>query len=140
MLFRSMVQTGICTKSGYKDRAKDFLEYLLSESVQQTDAYGGFPVNTAALEQSARRDRSEAEAETEIVADGAAVEFRIEAYSQETADKLTAVCAGLEKSAGEDEKIREVLTEVMEGYLKGGQSLEDTLQKAEDGLKMYLAE
>ena len=138
--FIPMVQTGICTKSGYKDRAKDFLEYLLSESVQQTDAYGGFPVNTAALEQSARRDRSEAEAETEIVADGAAVEFRIEAYSQETADKLTAVCAGLEKSAGEDEKIREVLTEVMEGYLKGGQSLEDTLQKAEDGLKMYLAE
>ena len=47
---------------------------------------------------------------------------------------------GTGKSAGEDEKIREVLTEVMEGYLKGGQSLEDTLQKAEDGLKMYLAE
>lgn len=138
--FIPMVQTGICTKSACKDSAKDFLKYILSETAQQTDAYGGFPVNAAALEQNARKDRTEAEAETQIVADGAEVEFRIGSYSQETADKLTAVCAGLEKRAGEDEKIREVLTEVMEGYLKGEQSLEDTLRKAEDGLKMYLAE
>lgn len=138
--FIPMLQMGICVKSGYKDRAGDFLKYILSETVQQTDAYGGFPVNAAALEENARKDRSEAEAETEIMADGAAVEFRIGSYSQETADKLTDMCRELERPAGEDEKIREVLTEALEGYLKGTQSLEETVRMTEDGLKMYLAE
>ena len=74
------------------------------------------------------------------MADGAAVEFRIGSYSQETADKLTDMCRELERPAGEDEKIREVLTEALEGYLKGTQSLEETVRMTEDGLKMYLAE
>lgn len=138
--FIPMVQMGICAKSDYQDRAKDFLKFILSEEIQQTDSYGGFPVNGAALEKNAHKDRSEAEAETTIATDGGDVEFRIGSYSQETADKLTAVCRGLNKRAGEDEKIREVLTEAMDGYLKGAQSLEDTVQKVEDGLKMYLAE
>lgn len=138
--FIPMVQTGICSKSRYQDRAKDFLRFILSEEIQQMDSYGGFPVNRAALEKNAHKDRSEAEAETTIEAEGGEVEFRIGSYSQETADELTAVCRGLNKPAGEDEKIREVLTEAMDGYLKGTQSLEDTVQKVEDGLKMYLAE
>ena len=41
---------------------------------------------------------------------------------------------------GEDAKIREVLIEALGGYLEGSQSREDTVQKIEDGLKMYLAE
>lgn len=138
--FIPMVQTGICAKTSHLDTAKDFLGYLLSEEVQQTDAYGGFPVNMAALEQAAHRDRSDAEAETEIMAEGGSVEFRIKDYSPETADKLVAICKGLEKPAVEDEKIREVLTEVLTGYFKGSQSLEETVGKVEDGLKMYLAE
>ncbi len=138
--FIPMVQMGICAKSGYQDRAKDFLRFILSEEIQQMDSYGGFPVNGAALDKNARKDRSEAEAETQIAADGGDVEFRIGSYSQETADELTAMCRSLNKPAGEDEKIREVLTESMDGYLKGTQSLEDTVRKVEDGLKMYLAE
>ncbi len=139
--FIPMVQTGICSRSAYKERAKEFLNYLLSESIQMTDFYGGFPVNAAAFEKIAHRDRSEAEAETSIMVEGGGeAEFQISDYNTEMVDQLTAVCRGLERPVGEDEKICEVLTEVMEGYLKGNQSLEDTVQKAEDGLKMYLAE
>lgn len=138
--FLPMVQTGICTKSRYQETARDFLAFALSESMQVTDAYGGFPVNVAALEKMAHSDRSEAEAETEIEAEGGSVEFRISDYSEETADRLVKACKELSRPAGEDEKIREVLTETLADYLKGGQSLEDTVQKIDDGLKMYLAE
>lgn len=135
-----MVQMGICSKSSYTDRAKDFLRFILSEEIQEQDSYGGFPVNVAALKKNAARDRSEAEAETEISADGGYVEFKVRQYSPETAQRLVELCKSLEKPAVEDEKIREVLAEALEGYLRGEQDTAGTVQKIEDGLKMYLAE
>ena len=138
--FRPMVQTGICAKSSHKETAKDFLAFALSQAMQVSDPYGGFPVNSGALEELAGSDRSEAEAETEIEAEGGPVEFRILDFPKETADRLVEACRGLDRPIGEDEKIREVLTESLENYLKGGQSLEETVQRIEDGLKMYLAE
>ena len=118
----------------------DFLAFALSEEMQVSDPYGGFPVNTAALEKMAHSDRSEAEAEASIDAEGGTIEFRISDFSKETADRLVEVCKGLYRPVGEDEKIREVLTQALENYLKGGQSLEDTVQRIDDGLKMYLGE
>lgn len=68
------------------------------------------------------------------------MEFTIKDFPPETAQKLVEICKGLNRPAGEDDKIREVLIEALEGYFNGGQSRESTLQKVEDGLKMYLAE
>ena len=68
------------------------------------------------------------------------MEFRILDFSRETAEQITAMCKSLDRPVGEDGKIREVLTEALEGYLTGGQSGERTVQRIEDGLKMYLAE
>lgn len=138
--FIPSMQMGICSKSKYKDTAKDFLRHALSETVQDTDYYSGFPVNSASLEKLAGRDRSDAEAETAIEVDGSYVEFTIKDFPPETAQKLVEICKGLNRPAGEDDKIREVLIEALEGYFNGGQSRESTLQKVEDGLKMYLAE
>lgn len=138
--FVPMVQTGICAKSSHKDTARDFLQFALSETAQMTDSYGGFPVNAAALEKAAHSDRTDAEAETDILAEGGYVEFKIRDFSPEMADRLVAVCKGLNRPVKEDEKIREVLIEILGGYLNGTQSLEDMVQMAEDGLKMYLAE
>ncbi len=138
--FIPSLQTGICTKSAYKETAKDFLRFALSETVQDTDYYKGFPVNAASLEKQACEDRSDAEAETDIEAGGSHVEFRILDFSRETAEQITAMCKSLDRPVGEDGKIREVLTEALEGYLTGGQSGERTVQRIEDGLKMYLAE
>lgn len=138
--FLPSLQTGICTKSKHQETAMDFLRLALSESVQDTDYYKGFPVNLASLEKQAREDRSEAEAETSIEAEGGEVEFRIQCYSQETADRLLALCKSLDTPVKQDEKIREVLIESLGAYLDGSQTKEAAVQKIEDGLKMYLAE
>lgn len=138
--FLPSMQTGICTKSAYKETAKDFLRFALSETIQDTDYYKGFPVNASSLAKQANEDRSDAEAETDIEAEGSYVEFIISDFSRETAERLVAICKELNRPAGEDEKIREVLTEALGGYLNGEQSREETVQRIEDGLKMYLAE
>lgn len=138
--FVPFLQTGLCTKSSYKDTAMDFLRLALSEEVQNTDYYMGFPVNQASLEKQVHEDRSEAEAETTIEAEGGEVDFIIRDYSGETADRLLDLCRSLDKPVKEDEKIREVLIESLGGYLKGEQTKEETVQKIEDSLKMYLAE
>lgn len=139
--FTPMMQIGICTKSSYQDTARDFLGFVLSEAVQGTDYYAGFPVNTACLEELAAADRSGVQAETTIeTADGGEEIFQISTYSRETAGKLLELCKGLDKPQKEDAKIREVLIESLGGYLSGIESMEEAITKIEAGLKMYLAE
>lgn len=134
-------QIGICSKSQHMDTARDFLRFALSEEVQSMESYSGFPVNRAALQKLAAKDRSMYCAATMIKGDdGSYLEFSSEAYPQETAENLAALCEGLDKPVKEDAKILEVLTECVGGFLDGSQSKEDTIQKIEDGLKMYLAE
>ena len=68
------------------------------------------------------------------------MEFAIRQYSDETAEALLAICKSLDRPAVEDAKIREVLIEAPGAYLEGAQTNEATVQRIEDGLKMYLAE
>lgn len=139
--FTPLLQIGICTKSKYQDTAKDFLSFALSEAVQGTDYYSGFPINTACLEKLAAADRSDKGAETTIeTEDGGEEIFEILDYSQETAGKLLDLCKALVKPKKEDEKIREVLTESLGDYLSDAETVEDAIVKIEAGLKMYLAE
>lgn len=139
--FNPSMQMGICSKSQYTDTAKDFLKFALSQQVQDMDYYDSFPVNRESLKKLAAKDRSNFMAATMIESsDGGYIEFDSKAYPKETADRLAAICEGLERPIKEDSKIREVLIECLGAYLNGTQSKEDTIQKIEDGLKMYLAE
>lgn len=139
--FIPSIQMGICAKSEYVDTAKDFLRFALSEQVQDTETYRGFPVNSRSLQKQADKDRSNMTAATMIMADdGSYLEFESKPYSKDTAKRLTDVCRALDTPVREDAKIREVLIEALGGYLKGTETLDDAIQKIEDGLKMYLAE
>lgn len=134
-------QMGICAKSQYPDTAKDFLRFALSQQVQDSDYFGGFPVNKHSMKKQAEKDRSNMSAAVSIMADdGGYIEFESKPYSQATAEDLMSLCEQLNTPVKEDAKIREVLIESLGGYLEGTQSLEQTIQKIEDGLKMYLAE
>lgn len=138
--FVPSVQMGICTKSQYLDTARDFLKFALSQEVQDSD-YNGFPVNSLSLKMQSEKDRSNVSAATMIMADdGSYLEFDSKPYSQETAKRIIDICGTLERPVKEDAKIREVLIECLGGYLNGTESLDETIQKIEDGLKMYLAE
>lgn len=139
--FIPYVEMGVSSKSEYQDIAKDFIAFCLSEEVQGQDYYIGYPINAGCMEKLAEADRSDYAAETMIdIGDGASEIFQIGAYPPETAQKLVELCKGLDRPRQEDAKIREVLIEALPQYLQGTQSLEETLDKIEGGLKMYLAE
>lgn len=140
-VFIPHVEMGVSAKSEYQDIAKDFIAFCLSEEVQGRDYYIGFPINAGCLETLAKFDRSEYSACTSIeIGEGAEEMFNIDAYPEETAQKLVALCKGLDRPYKEDAKIREVLIDTLPLYLQGAQSLEETMEKIEGGLKMYLAE
>lgn len=139
--FTPSVQTGICAKSQYLDTARDFLQFALSRQVQDYEYNRGFPVNSHSLKEQSQRDRSNSVIFTIIKDDnGGDLEFEGKPYSEETAERLVALCKTLDTPTKEDSKIRETLLECLEEYLKGTRSLEGTIGKIEDGLKMYLAE
>lgn len=140
-VFIPHVEMGVSAKSEYQDIAKDFIAFCLSEEVQGRDYYIGFPINAGSLEILAKFDRSEYAACTSIeIGEGAEELFNIDAYPEETAQKLVELCKGLDRPYTEDAKIREVLIDTLPLYLQGTQSLEETIEKIEGGLKMYLAE
>ncbi len=140
-MFYPSVEVGICAKSQYLETAKDFLRFALSDQVQDQDYFEAFPVNRKSLEKQAVKDRSDFVSSTVITADdGGITSFESKPYSQEVANKLVALCGTLEKPIKEDAKIREVLIECLGGYLEGTQSADETIEKIEAGLKMYLAE
>lgn len=133
--------TGINARSEYLDTARDFLRFALSEEVQETEIYNGFPVNRGALESLAAADRSELAMATGIVTEDGGMEiFEILDYSEEIAQELKKICEGLKRPAMEDEKIREELIAALPSYLAGSSTLEATIDAIEGGLRMYLAE
>ena len=139
--FTPSVMAGVCAKSQYTDTARDFLQFALSRQVQDVEYTRGFPVNIHSLKEQSQTDRSNILFVTMIKGEnGIDLEFEGKPYSQETAQRLAALCEALDTPTKEDSKIREVLIECLDGYLKGTQSLDDTITKIESGLKMYLAE
>ena len=139
--FEPLLQAGICSKSQHVDRAKDFLRFALSEETQDLEC-DGFPVNQKSMESQAAKDHSNNIVIVTLQGDdGSSIQFESKPYSKETAKRLTDMCQSLDKPVGEDTMISQVLTESLQGYLlDGSQSKEDTIQKIEDSLKMYLAE
>ena len=100
----------------------------------------GFPVNRHSLNKQAQKDRSVSSFFTIIQTSNGDLTFEGKPYTQEKAQRLVALCEALDTPTREDAKIRETLLECLGEYLKGTKSLEDTVRKIEDSLKMYLAE
>lgn len=134
-------EIGINKETPYLEQAKDFLQYALSVQVQEGDFYDGFPVNTEALARLREKDRSNYEAYTMIELPGGGFkDFTVGAPSQEDCDRIIELCRGLNKKAVDDTQINLVISDVLPSYLDGSSSLEDTIDKIDRGLNMYLAE
>ena len=139
--FYPSLQVGIYTKTQQSDVAREFLAFLMSPEIQNHDYYEGFPVNSKALELLAAKDRTDYEAYTGIeIGEGMMEEFHIKSYSQEDAQKLMDTCRSVTKIAQTDDKVLEELAAALAGYLKGTQGVEETIEKIDGGLRMYLAE
>ena len=136
-----VAETGIYKQTAQPELAQDFLSFVLSEAVQDTDFYDGFPINSVSLKNQAGKDRSDVAAYTTIQgADGTSIGFDIQDFDQAQKQKLVTICEAVNKKAVYDEEINQKLTDAMDGYLKGERSLEETVDQIEAGLRMYLAE
>lgn len=136
-----VAETGIYKQTAQPELAKDFLAFALSQAVQDSDFYDGFPINAESLKNQAGKDRSDAAAYTTIQgADGTSIGFEILDLDQTQKQKLMIICEAVDKRAVSDQEINQKLADAMDGYLKGQKSVEETVDQVEAGLRMYLAE
>lgn len=139
--FFPLFEAGIYSKTAEPELAKEFLAFALSQEVQNTDFYDGFPVNVKSLNYQAAQDRNDNKAVTMIdIGGGSYSEFVIDTYSEEEAQRLIEICKGLTKRAYTDSRIEQEIAAALPAYLSGEQSVEATIQKIYDSLNMYLAE
>lgn len=135
------VEIGVNAKTKQADLAKEFAAFVMSREVQDGDFYDGFPVNKESLHMQVGLDRSDYAAYTTIEgADGQEIGLDIEPIKAPDADKLEAICESLSKKTMQDAKVLEELKKAVPDYLLGRQSLDDTISKIQDGVKIYLAE
>ena len=135
------VEIGVNANTKQADLAKEFAAFVMSREVQDGDFYDGFPVNKESLHMQVSLDRSDYAAYTTIEgADGQEIGLDIEPIKAADADKLEAICDSLSKKTVKDAKVLEELEKAVPAYLLGRQSLDDTISKIQDGVKIYLAE
>lgn len=134
-------EIGIYSQTKEEELAKEFLEFALSTQVQDTDFYDGFPINTVSLENQVKKDRSDAEAYTTIVLeDGQSIGFEIRDFDDTQSAELMEMCKKLDRKVVEDKEVNEKLVDSVAGYLDGSRTLDETVDRVEAGLRMYLAE
>lgn len=135
------VEIGVNANTKQADLAKEFAAFVMSREVQDGDFYDGFPVNKESLHMQVNLDRSNYAAYTTIEgADGQEIGLDIEQIKAADADRLEAICDSLSKKTVKDAKVLEELEKAVPAYLLGRQSLDDTISKIQDGVKIYLAE
>lgn len=135
------VEIGVNANTKQADLAKEFAAFVMSREVQDGDFYDGFPVNKESLHMQVNLDRSNYAAYTTIAgADGQEVGLDIEQIKAADADRLETICESLSQKTMQDAKVLEELKKAVPAYLLGRQSLDDTISKIQDGVKIYLAE
>lgn len=135
------VEIGVNANTKQAELAKEFAAFVMSREVQDGDFYDGFPVNKGSLHMQVGLDRSDYAAYTTIEgADGQEIGLDIESIKAADADRLETICESLSKKTMQDAKVLEELKKAVPDYLLGRQSLDDTISKIQDGVKIYLAE
>lgn len=125
------------------DLAKEFVKELLGKKIVSDS--DGFPVNKGAYHEICQEKMDDPK-----VKDGTCIAFGSQDgeqngyeyvnLKQSDIDKMTGIIEGLEKPAMTNRVIQELVLEQGEKYLKGDQSLEETVEAVIKKVNLYLAE
>lgn len=133
---------GINNAGANKEKAIEFLRTALSEKVQRSDFYDGFPVNANALEFLCGIERHSADAYGGRIdgSDGRTYEFRISWPGEPLRRRLAEFCRSVEHSAGRNGKLKEILLEYSGNYFDGATTLEQAVEELTGKMTLYLQE
>lgn len=125
-----------------KELAVQFLTAALSETVQRSDFYDGFPVNENALEFLTGIERNSADGYGGFIdgADGRTYEWKYSWPSEPLRRRLVDFCKAAKNSAGRNQKIKQILMENSKDYFDGIKSLEETVHDLQSRITLYLQE
>ncbi|WP_167957063.1 ABC transporter substrate-binding protein [Anaerosporobacter faecicola] len=129
---------GINKTGKNKKLAKEFLEYLLGDTVQSGDSLDGFPVNSKSLEALFSNDK--ALEDMRIVSTGEEGTFEYTPPKSEQIAELYEKVTSLNKPISYDCTLQSLAVEKVKDYIEGTTSKEETIQNIRNVVNSYLAE
>ncbi|HEX3077573.1 MAG TPA: hypothetical protein VHQ24_11985 [Lachnospiraceae bacterium] len=132
-------EVGINAASKQESLAKQYVQLLLSEDIQDYDYYLGFPVNQNVLD--GWDDMEGASASTSIVNEnGEEVPFNINWLDKKDRLAFIDICKRADNKATVDDNVLKVMSEKTKDYFAGKATLEETVGNVMNELSLYLAE
>lgn len=131
---------GINHATEHMDIAKSFLKTMLSESVQASDQYEGFPVNPNALSRWNNLEKETSMAMTETDDFGNMTSLVAEWPPEEDRKQLTGFCRQASEEVIIDTVLVEMILNETNAFFAGEKSAEETAQAVSEKTKAYLAE
>lgn len=138
-VFIPVSSIGINTNSHQIDIAKEFIEVMLSSSVQNAKTYDGFAINKKSLEFGA-----EGWANSDAYMIGTTSELNEELSGpMPTAEDLKEIkdlCLSLTTPSIVDETLLEMIIDETKGYFTGEKTIEKAVEDVKERTKLYLSE
>lgn len=128
---------GINQKSEKKEAAKEFVKLLLSDSVQGTDLYDGFPVSQSSIEIWNGIERNYSLGFSSKLEDGSDYSVTAEWPNLEKRKELTGLCFKVKTPALGDDGLLEMILSETDAFFKGEKTADETAQTIADKAKAY---
>jgi len=130
---------GVNANSTQIDTAKEFIEIMLSSSVQNAQTYDGFPVNIKSLEYGAEGKGNENTIFGVGSDDGGEKLFGPLPSSDEL-NKVKELCLTAAIPSIVDENLLDMIIDETEGYFTGEKTIEKAVEDVKEKTKLYLSE
>lgn len=134
-LFEPMVTIGISKNSNDKGNAKEFLQYLLSEEIQESANSKFLPINKLAL-----KKQVESYVGTSLTMVNVSGEKREILIEKANENDLYKIIEKLNANVSTNSLLFENVEDIIEEYLLGKVSLQDTISKINNKVYVYLSE
>ncbi len=139
--FTPICELGIISKSDKIDLSKEFLRTVLSENIQKSDLYDGFPINVKALTTMSLTDRSQYSVGTTWrKEDGSEEMLTLYALSASQAKEYVDICTSVNKRITVNEYILSAIVAKTKDFFTGDMTVEAAADAIIQEMSLYLSE
>ncbi len=139
--FTPICELGIISKSNQIELSKEFLRTVLSENIQKTDLYDGFPINAQALTTSSQEDRNQYSVTTSTIKEDGSEEMLVfMGLDQNQTKEYVAICSSVNNKVTVNEYITSAIVEKAKDFIVGTMTAEDAADAIIQEMNLYLSE
>jgi ABC-type glycerol-3-phosphate transport system substrate-binding protein len=139
--YMGALEMGINAKTKHPDIAKEFIQLVLSQDLQDSDYSTGIPVNNKSIDKFIECEEKDLSVTMDIQnEDGDYVPLEFTWMGKDDREKIAQICRSVNNRVIVDAKVVEVVQNQFKDAIANGISIEDCVNKIENELNLYLSE